>query len=106
MKLLIITCLKDYRNQAGNLLEKAGIAVFSVTDVVGKKDGEQTDLTDNWFSSGKEEFESSLLFSFTGAVQAEKAFALINEYNKKEAADYPIRAFLLPVEKANTLPVD
>ena len=103
MKLLIITCLKEYRRQAGKLLKQAGIAVFSATDVVGKKDGEQADLIDNWFSSGDEEFESSMLFSFTGSVQADQAFALINEYNKQEAMDYPIRAFLLPVEKANAM---
>lgn len=101
MKLLIVTCLKEYRNAVARLFEKASIQVFSMTDVVGKKDEHKTNLVDNWFSSGEAEYDSAIIFSFTNEENAEKAMALINNYNNSIPNDFPIRAFILPVEKSN-----
>jgi hypothetical protein len=101
MKLLIVTCLKEYCNAVARIFEKASIQVFSMTDVVGKKDGHTTSLVDNWFSSGEEEYDSALIFSFTNEGNAEKAMALINNHNSSVSNDFPIRAFMLPVEKSN-----
>lgn len=101
MKLLMVTCLKEYCNAVAQLFEKASIQVFSMTDVVGKKDGHKTNLVDNWFSSGEEEYDSAIIFSFTNKGNAEKALTLIDNYNSSVANDFPIRAFVLPVEKSN-----
>lgn len=101
MKLLMVTCLKESCNAVARLFEKASIQVFSMTDVIGKKDGHTTSLVDNWFSSGEEEYDSAIIFSFTNEGNAEKALTLINDYNNAVSNDFPIRAFVLPVEKSN-----
>ncbi|AEV97219.1 hypothetical protein A4D02_17365 [Niastella koreensis] len=101
MKLLMVTCLKESCNAVAQLFGKASIQVFSMTDVIGKKDGHQASLVDNWFSSGEEEYDSAIIFSFTNEGNAEKAMSLIDEYNDSVSNNFPIRAFVLPVERSN-----
>lgn len=101
MKLLVVTCLKEYCHAVGQLFEKAGIQVFSMTDITGKKEGHAATLVDNWFSSGNEAYDSAIVFSFTKTENAEKAMVLINEYNRAAETNFPIRAFIMPVEQSN-----
>lgn len=101
MKLLIVTCLQDYLKAVAGIFDKAAIQVFSTTNVTGRKDGQASSLLDNWFSTGTGEYDSTILFSFTQEVNAENAMALINDYNKTEAKEFPIRAFIVPVERSN-----
>ena len=100
MKLLFVTALKEYRKQVGDIFKKAGIHVYSATDTIGFKDGEPADLLDSWFSIGEAKFDSVFLFSFTSAQNVEKALLMIHEHNQEFPSDFPIRAFVLPVEKS------
>jgi hypothetical protein len=101
MKLLVVTCLKEYLPDVSAIFEKAAIQVFSMSEVIGRKDVQARSLVDNWFSSGTGEYDSLMIFSFTEDGNAEKAMALINNYNKTVSNEFPIRAFIVPVENFN-----
>jgi hypothetical protein len=99
MKLIIITCLKELQKDASQVLKQAGINIFSSTGIIGFKDDQSLNLIDNWFSSGPESYDSIVLFSFTEEAKSEKALELIHAKNQQNDPDFPIRAFVLDVEK-------
>lgn len=101
MKLLFVTSLKEYQKTVAAILYKADISVFSVTETIGFKDHHKTNLLDNWFSSGTERFNSIFVFSFTEGSKTEKALELIKEHNAANETMFPIRAFIVPVEKSS-----
>jgi hypothetical protein len=101
MKLLVVTCLKEYQKSVAKTMDLAGITVFSVTETIGFKDDHTSNLLDNWFSSGGEQFDSIFLFSFTDAGRADQALSLIAKYNSQNDTGFPIRAFVLAVEKSS-----
>ena len=101
MKLLMVTCLKEYQKAVAGIFEKSDVRIFSVTETIGFKDHHRVNLLDNWFSSGNEQFDSVFLFSFTENEKAEKALTLVQEYNAGHDTGFPIRAFILPVDKAS-----
>lgn len=101
MKLLVITSLKEYQKKVSHILDEAGIDVFSVSQTIGIKDHQRPNLLDNWFSSGSEQFDSVFLFSFTEDSKAETAIELIKKYNAENETGFPLRAFVIPVEKSS-----
>jgi hypothetical protein len=101
MKLLIVTSLKEYQKAVALIFEKAGVKVFSVSEIKGFKEDHSVNLLDNWFSSGKEHFDSIFLFSFTTEASAENALDLIKAYNEENKTNFPVRAFIVPVEKSS-----
>jgi hypothetical protein len=105
MKLLVITSLKEYQKQVSHILDAAGIEVFSVSETIGFKDHRRPSLLDNWFSSGSDQFDSVFLFSFTEYSKAETAIELIKKYNAKNETGFPLRAFIIPVERSSYIPV-
>lgn len=103
MKLLVVTSLKDYQKKVAHILDMAGITVFSVSETIGFKDHQASNLLDNWFSSGSEQFDSIFLFSFTEDAKAENALELIRDYNAENNTGFPVRAFIVPVDKSSYL---
>ena len=101
MKLLIVTSLKEYQQTVADIFEEAQIKVFSVTNTIGHKDDHKMNLMDNWFASGEEHFDSIFLFSFTEDNNAVTALGLIKKYNENMESEFPIRAFILPVEQSS-----
>ena len=101
MKLLIVTCLKEYQQITAKIFEQAGITVFSVSETVGFKGNDGGNPMDSWFSAGREHFNSVFLFSFTTSEGAESAMKGILAYNTENKTGFPIRAFIVPVEKAS-----
>jgi hypothetical protein len=101
MKFFIITCLKEYQEDVYKIFKQANIHVFSATDVIGFKDNQTLNLLEDWFASGDERFDSMLLFSFTAGENAEHGMELINKFNEESKIDFPVRAFIVPVEKSN-----
>lgn len=99
MKIFIATCLKENQADVIHLFKEAGIGVFSATDVIGFKDMPSSDLRDEWFAAGEEQFDSTVLFSFTSAESAAKGLALIQQFNFQNASPFPVRAFIVPVEQ-------
>ena len=101
MKFFIVTCLKEYQDVVTGIFKSADINVFSVTDVIGFKDNQSINLLEDWFASGDENFDSLFVFSFTADENAEHGMQLIEKYNKESETKFPVRAFVVPVEKAS-----
>ena len=102
MKLLIATCLKEDQEKVAKIFEKAKIAVFSVSNTNGfKGNNYNNNLMDSWFAAGSNSFDSLFLFSFTVEANAVQALDLIKNYNNQIKSDFPIRAFIVPVEKSS-----
>ncbi len=98
MKLIIITCIKEYTDKAQSIFKEAGIKNFSTTDTTGFKGGAPVHLSENWFAKSAEQFDSAALFSFTEEQKAAQALSMVNELNAASQLDYPIHAYILPVE--------
>ena len=101
MKLLIATFLKDYQEDVQKIFRQAQIPVFSIADVTGFKNDQAEDLLDDWFASGDEKYDSQVLFTFTDGNKAELALELLNLYNSGADTKFPVRGFIVPVEKSN-----
>ncbi len=101
MKLFIITCLKDYQDDVLKIFKQAQITVLSIADVTGFKNDQSSDLLEDWFASGDEKFDSRVIFSFTVSEKAEIGMELVKQYNKEYETEFPLRAFIVPVEKSN-----
>jgi hypothetical protein len=100
MKFFIVTCLKEYQDEVCKIFKQASINAFSATDIIGFKDNQSPNLLEEWFASGDEKFDSSMLFSFTTAEKTEHAMELIKAFNATTDTNFPIRAFIVPVEKS------
>jgi hypothetical protein len=100
MKLFIVACLKDNQEDVQRLFKQANISIFSITDVIGFKQNDAVNLLENWFASGDEKFDSMFVFSFTTSENVENCMRLIDEFNTKSQSQFPIRAFVVPVEKS------
>jgi hypothetical protein len=98
MKFLIVTCIKESEEKVFSIFKESNIRAYSSTDIVGFKDNQQPNLLEDWFASGDEKFDSSMLFSFTNDENANLAMNLIVNYNQ---TNFPIRAFIVPVEKSS-----
>jgi hypothetical protein len=101
MKLFIVTSLKEYQDAVVRIFKVAKISVFSITEVVGFKDDHPLNLLEDWFASGDEKFDSRMIFSFTTDENAIHGMELIEAYNQSNDTGFPIRAFIVPVEKSN-----
>ena len=100
MKLLVVAALKEETEKVSAILKKAAISVFSVTDTMGIKNTVDTDLLTDWFSRGVGKFDSVIIFCFTTEANTETALKEIETYNQQQASNFPIRAFVLAVEKS------
>jgi hypothetical protein len=100
MNLLIITCLKEYLPAVTALIRQAQVAVFSVSRTTGVKTADGISVLDDWFGSNSGDFDSLVVFSFTAEEAAGKVLALVEDYNRVNDSGFPVRAFILPVDKA------
>ncbi len=98
MKMLALTCIKEDLKAVSGIMEKAEIDVFSVSEIVGHKTTFQDYLPDNWFGKNDDATEALFFFSFTDNEKAVNAIELVKTFNKENKVNYPIRAFVLPVE--------
>jgi L-ribulose-5-phosphate 3-epimerase UlaE len=101
MKLLFVTCIKEHQKVVADIFSQSKINVFSVSETHGYKDQPEGNLQDAWFGKGAAPFESLVVFSFTDAEKASLAISLIENYNRKDAEGFPIRAFQLAVERTS-----
>lgn len=100
MKLLVVAAIKEDTEKVSAILKKSAIPVFSVTDTMGIKNTVDTDLLTDWFSRGVGKFDSVIIFCFTTEANTETALKEIETYNQQQASNFPIRAFVLAVEKS------
>jgi len=99
MKCFITTSLKEYQDDVFKIFKEANISVYSSAEITGINEGPSPDLSQDWFASGGEKFESVLIFSFTTDDNAKLAKEMIKKYNEQHKTGYPLRAFIVPVEE-------
>jgi len=100
MKLLFVTSLKEHQAEVARILERSGITVFSATETTGFKNSRDENLLASWFARSRDEYNSVFLFSFTSESNATRALQLIRDYNEMHTTGFPVRAFMMPVEKS------
>lgn len=101
MKLLIVTAIKECRKEVAKIFAKNGINAYSVTNIHGVRNNEENNIADNWFGSDwDEEYESVMLFSFTNDAVVEKTLSDIELFNKNKKSRFPVKAIVVPAEKA------
>lgn len=101
MKLLMVTSLKEYQQKVVKIFEQTGIKVFSVTETTGFKENGFQGIMEGWYAGGIGHYDSVFLFSFTEDGNAANAMELIKVYNAGSECEFPIRAFIIPVEKSS-----
>ncbi|NLR58175.1 hypothetical protein HGH93_08705 [Chitinophaga polysaccharea] len=99
MKLFIVTCLKELLGDISKIFKLANIDIFSSGDIIGHRDGQPPGILEEWFASGNPQFDSVMIFAFTSDANTKLGIELIIDYNKKLKENFPVRAFVLPVEK-------
>lgn len=99
MKLLIVTGIKECKEDIFGIFREARIEVFSISEITGFRNGNIPDPVNSWFGSGGDAFDSIMIFSFTQSEKAESVLKLIGEFNKTKEAKFPVRGFMMPVEK-------
>jgi hypothetical protein len=100
MKLLLVTCIKEDLGEVSKTFKQAGINVFSTTAITGYHEGNPHNLLEDWFVSGGEAVNSMVVFTFTSEENAIIGLKLIIEYNETRKSDFPIRAFIMPVDQS------
>jgi hypothetical protein len=98
MKLFITTCLKESKADVAKIFKQANINIFSTSHITGHKGSHNENLLEDWFASGDEQYDSIMLFSFTDDTCAALGLELIKTFNTQSKPDFPLRAFILPVE--------
>ena len=68
---------------------------------MGFKEDDSANLMDSWFSNDAEYFDSIVLLSFTTDEKSNHALELVDSYNIDSKNEFPIRAFIMSIEKAS-----
>ncbi len=101
MKLLIITSIKEDLQTVTHIMDKAGIAVFSVSETIGHKTEQHGFLMDNWFGKSGDGTAALFIFSFTDDAKATHTIDLVKNHNAVSESHFPIRAFVVPVDQSS-----
>ena len=102
MKLFIVTCMKEFQEDVTKIFKQADIHVFSAMPIIGFRDNQPVDMMDSWFAAGDEHMDSLMLFSFTAEENANQGMDLIRKFNNRNETPFPLRSFIIPVEKASS----
>lgn len=84
MKLLIITAVKEFKNQIVKIILASGADVFSYFPTVGYKDISTLGFQENWFGSEVHENESLIFMAFATKEQVDSIFERVQDFNKSE----------------------
>lgn len=100
MKLVLVTAVEVFHKDVINLFKKAGIENFSESDIDGYKNNNALLMSTNWFGAEKASNESTMFFSFTEDIFIDTLFDLIKEFNNNLETNNPLKAIVVPIERA------
>ena len=100
MKLLLVTAVEEFHKDVIKLFKKAGIENFSESDMDGYKNNHALIMSTNWFGAENASNESTMFFSFTEDMFIDTLFDLIKEFNNNLETNNPIKAIVVPIERA------
>lgn len=100
MKLIVISCLREDKEKAMQMMEKCGISWIYFVDSNDYMAGQKPALMDGWFAMDKEYIDSVILFSLTDESKANKVIEICDEFNANRGDEcYPLKSFVVPLEK-------
>ena len=100
MKLVLVTAVEEFHKEVIKLFKKAGIENFSESEIDGYKNSNALLMSSNWFGAEKASNESTMFFSFTEDMFIDILFDLIKEFNSNLETNNPIKAIVVPIERA------
>lgn len=101
MKAIVVVGAKHFEEEIAAIFERAGIEIYSRTNISGHKESGDEALRGNWFAISNEEQRSIVFFSFTDEVKARNVLKISEEYNTSIESQSRIRAFIMAVEDHN-----
>lgn len=101
MKLLIVTVVREFKEEILQLFKEASITNFSESYVDGHHNSQSSLRASDWFSEKTSGVKSILFFSFTKDENMDMIFKLIKGFNEKLETSSPIKAVVVPIEKHN-----
>jgi len=99
MKLLMITTVKEFEKDICQLFKSVRIEAYSTYDIQGHKLQTPENIQDNWFSSHRDTFDSTMYFTFTHEELINNMLNEVKLYNKEKAATNPVKAIVMNIEK-------
>ena len=99
MKLLMITTVKEYEKDICQLFKSVKIEAYSTYDIQGHKLQVPVNIQDNWFSSHRDTFDSTMYFTFTSEKLIDEMLIEVKTYNKEKASNNPVKAIVMNIEK-------
>lgn len=101
MKLLIVTAVEEFQKDVLKLFKQAGIEAFSTSEIDGYKNGNSSLISaQSWFPGEKGGSGSLMVFSFTEETNIDAFFTLAAQYNQNLESNNPVRAVVVPIERA------
>ena len=100
MKMLVITSVREDMQLVTDILQKSKIEVFSVSETIGHKASHQDYPISNWFGRNDLATDALFFFSFTEDNKGEEAIRRSMEANEAKKREFPVHAFLLPVDSS------
>lgn len=99
MKLLLITCIQEYKQQVKEILRHSGVKSFSYQSVKGYKN-ENNDQTNNWFVSADTPTDSLLFTVFIEPECINDIFEKVEKFNSERKSLSKIHISCLTVDKS------
>ena len=99
MKLLIVTVVAEYQQEARRLFKESHIDRFSGSEIDGFKEAPSFLMNSSWFPSEAGGAVSTLYFSFTEEEKIDVFFELVKKFNNELETDNPIKAIVVPIER-------
>jgi hypothetical protein len=101
MKLVAIMSVAEYADALHDLVQAHRIPVYSETDIRGYHTDTPADVQRlGWFGRTDAPTYSHLAFAFLNDAEASALLDAIADHNDAHDLDHPLRAFLMPVERA------
>jgi nitrogen regulatory protein PII len=98
MKMIAIMCLEHCSKQVRKIFKDFEVSVFSELDVRGYS-SDKTSQIGWWPGDHEQPNYSSLCFAIITKEKAEEIMDAIEKMSKDNDSDYPVRAFLMDVER-------
>lgn len=99
MKLIVIMSIEEHAERLRKLLTENRVLVFSELTMKGFKRFPAPDSRDDWFTRGRSETYSHLVFTVTEKKRADELMDVIRKESASDQSSNPIHAFVANVEE-------
>ena len=100
MKLLLITCVKQFKKEVKDILKKADVKTYTYKDVIGYRDANQFSMQDNWFAHDMNEGKSILFYAIMKKENIDLVFDLVTAFNNEQETLSSIHVAVTPIERS------